>query len=153
MDLVDIIINQTKWQARVIEYSSTPSTKNPLRDVFNRPLKPFKIILTCPDCGSQITKKLRYADNPPYNIDCETCNTPAEKINFFVIDPFKSGRLKKSDIFKTHPKEELPVLEEGEILEHFAFMIAENQPVTPLPSDLGIEEYDEESFNDEDLLD
>ena len=149
-DLVQVDMYGEMINARPIVLSGIVAS-NDFLDPFGRLVKPEKVVLTCPSCGSYIELTLNYDDSPPYVGICGCCEERKPKYIDPFVNPVECGRISRYDLFSSclNPSSvvDMPVdLEKRR--ELFGDFIEYVDVDEDLPrSDLGLE------FDDEDMVD
>jgi hypothetical protein len=98
-ELLNINVNGQKAYGRPVEYDSSTTGPNSVKNNFGYYVKPIKMVTTCPDCGQGLELNVRYPDPPFPVVDfaCYICKSQSVVRDPFV-DPLKSGRITLEDL-------------------------------------------------------
>jgi len=99
-ELLNINVNGKKAYGRPVEYDSSTTGPNSVKNIFGYYVKPIKMVTTCPDCGQGLELNVRYPDPPFPVVDfaCYICKSQSNIVRDPFIDPLKSGRITLEDL-------------------------------------------------------
>jgi hypothetical protein len=102
-DLVQVSINGELLYARPVEFSSDIVDNNKMTNAFGAIVKPVKIAVTCPKCGSGLIVDVSLP-HPPFGVcslACVVCEPPLEKMEDPFINPVRSKTISLNDYDKS----------------------------------------------------
>ncbi len=85
-DMLVVLIDGQQTMARPVEFDSSVADKKTMYNAFGNPVKPTKLVTTCPRCGGGLQLAVDLPD-PPYGMleaDCQACAVKYPKKQPFI---------------------------------------------------------------------